>query len=152
MLIYVIFFVVEIAGMIMILWDGIPIFRQLIKFQQITTGRDEIILLTAVVLIQYTYWKRLRHDPPFDLPQQQLVAHLVLFASRLSFIFASAIFSFAVYRYSDVFELHLIRSILMMAVLFSVFCFTRHLEKIGNLMLTGRRVPRPQPITGNNGP
>ena len=144
MLIYVIFFVVEIAGMIMILWDGIPIFRQLVQFQQITTGRTQIILLIAVAFVQFTYWKRLRHDPPFDLPQQQLVAHIILFISRLSFIFASSIFSFVVYRYSDVFQLSFDRSLLMMAVLFSVFCFTRHLEKIGNLMLTGRRVSRPQ--------
>jgi hypothetical protein len=142
LLIYAIFFAVEVAGMIMILWDGIPIFRQLIHFQQITTQRDEIILLVAVALIQFTYWERLRLDPPFDLPRQELVAHLVLFTSRLSFIFASSIFSFAVYRYSNVLEVSPFRSVIMMGVLFSVFCFTRHLEKIGNLMLTGRRAPR----------
>jgi hypothetical protein len=151
LLIYAIFFFIEVAGMVLILWDGIPIFRQLINFQQVTTERDAIILLVAVALVQFTYWKRLRHDPPFDLPRQQLAAHILLFASRLSFIFASSIFSFVVYRYSDVFELARIRSLLMMAVLFSVFCFTRHLEKIGNLMLTGRKAPDRSRQTNPNG-
>ena len=123
----------------MILWDGIPIFRQLTEFRQITTGQDEIILIVAVALVQFTYWKCLRHDPPFDLPKQQFVAHIVLFAGRLSFIFASAIFSFLVYRYGDRFDFSFRRSVLMMAVLFSVFCFSRHVEKIGGLLLTGRR-------------
>jgi hypothetical protein len=33
----------------------------------------------------------------------------------------------------------------MMAVLFSVFCFSRHVEKIGSLLLTGRRGSQASP-------
>ena len=131
---YVILFVSEFVGMFLILWDGIPIFHQLVRLQQVTTEHDEILLLIAAALIQFSYWKCLRYDPPFVLPRQQFVAHILLFFSRLSFIFPSAVFSFVVYRSLDLLHLNLTRSLLMMVVLFSVFCFSRHLEKLGNLM------------------
>jgi hypothetical protein len=139
LVIYAIFFAIEVVGMAMILWDGVPIFRQMVQFHQATTGTDEIILLIATAMVQFAYWKCLRHDPQFDVPRQQLAAHVVLFAGRLSFIFATSIFSFVVYRYSDVFDLSPRKVLLMTAVLFSVFCFSRHIEKIGSLMLTGRK-------------
>jgi hypothetical protein len=134
---YSLFFVAEIAGMVLILWIGVPIFRELIRLRQSATFNDEIVLLIAVILIQSSYWKCLRQDPPFEIARRPFEGHVVLFVSRLGFIFASSVFSFVVYRYSDMFELPFVRSCVMMAVLFSVFCFTRHLEKLGGLMLTG---------------
>ena len=131
---YVILFVSEIVGMFVILWDGIPIFHHLIRLQQVTSEHDEILLLIAAALIQFSYWKCLRYDPPFVLPRQQFIAHIVIFVSRLSFIFPSTVFSFVVYRSLDLLHLNLTRSLLIMVVLFSVFCFSRHLERLGNLM------------------
>jgi hypothetical protein len=138
---YLVAFGLEILGMCLILWIGVPLFRELLEFQQIVTLGDEIVFLVAVLLIQFTYWNRLRHNPPFDLPIRPFPAHHVLIASRLSFIFASAVFSLVVYRYSDKYDFGLIRTPLMAAVLFSVFCFSRHLEKLGLLMLSGYRAP-----------
>ena len=96
-------------------------------------------MLIAIILVQFSYWTCLRRDPPFDLPRHQFAGHVMLFVSRLSFIFASGIFSFVVYRNSDLLEFTFIRSSMMMAVLFSVFCFSRHIERIGNLMNAGYR-------------
>jgi hypothetical protein len=131
---YVALLLAEIVGIILIFWDGIPIFRHLIRFEQIATASDHTLLVIAAILVQFSYWICLRHDPPFAVPRQQFIAHVLLFVSRLVFIFASTFFSLVVYRYSDVFDLSLLRVLLMMAVLFSVFCFTRHLEKLGTLM------------------
>ena len=131
---YVILFVSEIVGMFLILWDGIPIFHHLTRLQQVTSEPDEILLLIAAALIQFSYWKCLRYDPPFALPRQQFVAHIVIFVSRLSFVFPTTVFSFVVYRSLDVLNINLMRWSLMIVVLFSVFCFSRHLERVGNLM------------------
>lgn len=140
MIIYLVCFAVEIAGMVLILWDGVPIFRSLIRFQQVSSPIDGTILAIGVLCIQLTYWKWLRRNPPFDLPVLPLAGHIVLFVSRLSFIFASSVFSLVVYRASDMFEFTFLRSLLGIMVLFSVFCFSRHIEKLGNLMLSGHRV------------
>jgi hypothetical protein len=137
--IYLLCFAVETAGMFLILWDGVPIFRNLVRFQQATTTADTTILAIGVLCIQATYWKWLRRDPPFDLPEMPLGGHIMIFVARLSFIFASSVFSFVVYRASDMFEFTFVRSLLGMLVLFSVFCFMRHLERVGTLMLSGHR-------------
>jgi len=139
LIIYLICFAIELAGMTLILWDGVPIFRSLVRFQHVATAVDETILTLGVIFIQSTYWKWLRHNPPFDIMKLPFAGHLFLFGSRLSFIFASSIFSLVVYRASDMFEFTFVRSLLGGLVLFSVFCFSRHVEKIGNLMLSGYR-------------
>ena len=134
---YVLFFSIEVAAMALILWDGLPIYRHLMVLEQVGTRSDEVIMWTAVGAIQFTYWYLLRHEPPFTFQRRPLLAHIVLFVSRLSFVFASSLFALVAYRYSDALELDPGRVVLFIAVLFSVFCFSRHLEAIGNLMLKG---------------
>lgn len=136
---YAFYFLIEIAGIILIFWDGIPIFQKLVQFQRVSTVNDEIIWLIAIAFIQVSYWKCLRYDPPFDVTRRPFLAHIILFVSRLSFIFVSGVFSFVVYRYPDRFDLAFVRSSLVIAVMFSVFCFSRYLEKLGGLMQTGYR-------------
>ena len=131
---YLFAFAAEIIGIVLILWDGIPIFRHLLQFELVGSERDLTILIVATILVQFSYWRYLRYDPPFELPRQQFLAHIVLFISRLVFIFPSAIFSLVVYRYPNVSDVSITRLALMMAVLFSGFCFSRHLEKLGTLM------------------
>ena len=141
---YIVAFLIEIAGIVLILWDGVPLFRHLIRFERIVTPVDASIMLTAIVLIQVTYWTCLRHDPPFGLPRQQFAGHVVLLLSRLIFIFASGVFSLVVYRYPEMFEFSLYKTGMLVAVLFTVFCFSRHLERIGNLLNAGYKAPPPR--------
>jgi hypothetical protein len=135
---------IETAGIALVLWDGIPLFRHLIRFEQTGTAVDEKIMVIAVVLILAPYWAYLRHDPPFDLPRQQLLGHVFLLVNRLVFIFASGVFSLVVYRYWDVLDPSFFKTSLMMMVLFAVFCFSRHLERIGNLLNSGYRARQPR--------
>jgi hypothetical protein len=141
---YIIAFLIEIAGIVLILWDGVPLFRHLIRFERIATPVDANVMLTAIILIQATYWIILRHDPPFGLPRQQFIGHVFLLVSRLIFIFASGVFSLVVYRYPEMFEFSLYKTSMLIAVMFSVFCFSRHLERIGNLLNAGYKSPRPR--------
>lgn len=139
---YIFFFSLEIAGMALVLWDGLPIYRHLFMSEQIGTVTDEVIMWSAVAAIQFSYWYRLRHNPPFEFPRQVFLAHCLLFVSRLSFVFASSLFAIVVYRHSDALHFTPAKYLLFIAVLFSVFCFSRHLEAIGNLMLNGHMAKR----------
>ena len=138
---YVLYFLLEAAAMAFVMWDGLPIYRHLTRLEQVVTPTDYAILFGAVTVIQVSYWRALRHDLPFAMPKRPFLAHVFLFVSRLSFIFASSLFGFVVYRYSDRLTLGPTRLVLFMAVLFSVFCVSRHLEKIGNTLLTGKAGP-----------
>lgn len=139
---YLVFFAAELFAMSLILWDGVPIFRGIVNFRHSATLRDDVILFFAALTIQITYWHTLRRAPPFPLPKWQFAGHIILFLSRLSFIFVSAVFSFAVYRYWDTFEFSPYRFLLMILILFAVFCFSRHLEAIGSLLNTGHKPRR----------
>jgi hypothetical protein len=129
----------ETIGVALVLWDGIPLFRHLIRFEVANSPVDQRIMVVALVLILAPYWACLRRDPPFDLPRQEFLGHVFLLVNRLVFIFASGVFSLVVYRYWDVFNPSFAKTSLMMAVLFAVFCFCRHLERIGNLLNNGYR-------------
>jgi len=129
----------EVAGMVLILWDGLPIYRHLMTLEQVSTTADIAIMWTAVTAIQFSYWYMLRHDAPFRFPRQVFLAHILLFVSRLGFVFASSLFALVVFRYSDALVFQPSRVLLFIAVLFSVFCFSRYLETIGNLMLKDRQ-------------
>jgi hypothetical protein len=142
---YLVCSLVETIGIALVLWDGIPLFRHLVRFEQTGTAVDERIMAVSLVLILAPYWAYLRHDPPFDLPRQQFLGHVFLLINRLVFIFASGVFSLVVYRYWDVLNPSLFKTTLMMVVLFAVFCFCRHLERIGNLLNSGYRVGQPSP-------
>lgn len=134
---YLFFFALEVAGMALILWDGLPIYRHLFVLERVATTEDKAIMWLAVIAIQVSYWHALRHRPPFEFSRRPFLAHVLLFLSRLSFVFASSLFALVAYRYSSIISFNFLNVSLFVAVLFSVFCFTRHLEAIGNLMLKG---------------
>jgi hypothetical protein len=134
---YLLFFALEVAGMVLILWDGLPIYRHLFVLERVATAEDRSIMAVAVAAIQVSYWYALRHSPPFEVPRRPFLAHVLLFLSRLSFVFASSMFALVAYRYSSMFSFNPFNVSLFIAVLFSVFCFSRHLETIGLLMLKG---------------
>jgi hypothetical protein len=134
---YLFFLALEVTGMGLILWDGLPIYQRLFDLQRIATAEDRRILMIAVFAIQISYWHTLRHSPPFQFSRRPFVAHVLLFVSRLSFVFASSLFALVAYRYSSMLSFNALNVSLFVAILFSVFCFSRHLEAVGLLLLKG---------------
>ena len=125
--------------MALILWDGLPIYQRLFDLERVATTEDRRILIFAVAAIQISYWHTLRHVPPFEFSQRPFVAHVLLFVSRLSFVFASSLFALVAYRYSSMLSFNPLNVSLLVGILFSVFCFSRHLEAVGNILLKGSR-------------
>jgi hypothetical protein len=136
---YLFFLALEVTGMGLILWDGLPIYQRLFDLERVATTDDRRILLIAVFAIQISYWHTLRHDPPFEFSRRPFAAHVLLFVSRLSFVFASSLFALVAYRYSSMLSFNPLNVSLLVAILFSVFCFSRHLEAIGVLLLKGSK-------------
>jgi hypothetical protein len=138
---YVSYSVLELAGMALILWDGLPIYRHLFVMERIGTDEDKAIMLVAAIAVQVGYWRTFGFIPPFDIPKRVFLGHVLLFLSRLSFIFASSLFALVFYRHPDLLSFNPLNLLLFVGVLFSVFCFTRHLEAVGNLLLKGSKPP-----------
>jgi hypothetical protein len=130
-------FLGQTIGDATILSHLIPIFRRFV-----TSGLDEklptkiLVLATlGVTIMQACYWLdqhrfatlRLRHNP--------LLGHVILFLSRLNFIFAGAVFS-AVYlvRFKEL-DISFWGLLILSTVLFSIFCYTLELERIGRALV-----------------
>jgi len=127
----------ETAGSLIILWAGVPIYRQIVVDVSGHEARLQTLgwALLSTVLIQTGYWGRLRWHHKLPRRGHILVAHAVLFLARLSFVFGAGTFSVIFFlRFG---ELHLspLRLALLLVVLFSLFCYTLELERLGKALL-----------------
>ncbi|WP_141105718.1 hypothetical protein [Rhizobium sp. R693] len=101
------------------------------------------VIALSVTLVQGAHWYRVFKVPLPVRDTHVVSGQLVLFVSRLAFIIASALFSLVLFRHLPEidFGLHgngfVWRGLLLLAVLFSVFCFTTELERLG-LALRGQ--------------
>jgi hypothetical protein len=134
---YWILFLGQTIGDGIILSHLVPLFRRFI-----TSGLDEkpaskILVFAAlgVLIIQVCYWLDQHLFPTLRLRHFPLLGHLILFLSRLNFIFAAAVFS-GIYlvRFNQV-QIPPLGFVWLFAVLFSIFCYTLELERLGKTLL-----------------
>ena len=134
-------FLAQAIGATYLFWECVNVYWGLVEDvgeTQLLNRTMTALTLVSVMLLQCSYWYRLFK---VDLPVQTkrvFLGHLVLFASRLCFIIASALYSFVIFRHLPEIELLtswttlLWRGVLFFLVLFSIFCFTSELERLGN--------------------
>src|SRR5271166_2055908 len=123
---YWILFLGQTIGDGTILSHLIPIFRRLV-----TSGLDEkpstkILALATLglIIMQVCYWLDQYWFATLRLGYNPLLGHVILFLSRLNFIFAGAVFS-AVYlvRFNEL-DISFWGLLILSIVLFSIFCYT----------------------------
>jgi hypothetical protein len=95
-------------------------------------------LLIAAALGQACYWYRVRNVPVPAGYRNIALGHLLAFASRLGFIFGGALFSVYFLRHAPVLALAPLdiawRGALLIAILFSLYCYTLELERLGGAL------------------
>jgi hypothetical protein len=93
---YLCLLLLQTFGSAVILWNGLPIYRRIL----LAPGQDAYATLAsshwaiaAVLVVQGAYWYRLMRVavPPYG--PHIVASHLLLFVSRLGFIFGAALFS-----------------------------------------------------------
>lgn len=100
-------------------------------------------IVAALVVFHLAYWSRLRWAAMPTMPPSPLLNHLFLFMSRLSFVFAAAFFSLVSFRHLPALTSQpevlamAARGALLLAVLFSLFCYSLEFERIGKAMEKG---------------
>jgi hypothetical protein len=134
---YWILFLGQTIGDATILSHLISIFRRLV-----TSGLDEkppatilVVATLGVIIMQVCYWLDQYWFATLRLGYKPLLGHVILFLSRLTFIFAGAVFS-AVYlvRFNEL-DISLWGLLILSIVLFSIFCYTLELERIGRALV-----------------
>jgi hypothetical protein len=137
---YLFLLIVEAAGAVSILWHGVPIYRRFLAgaVEQKADLATLAWALLGVILIQGAYWwATVRVFPSLSVRPNMLLGHAVLFLARLSFVFAGGLFATIIFvRFAEI-EFSWWRALMLLGVLFSIFCFTLELERLGQ-MLMGR--------------
>jgi hypothetical protein len=138
--VYAVLFAVEVAGAIIVLWHGVPIYRSLLE-GTFVQGTDFAVIAWAIagsLLIQVPYWiSTLKVFHLLAVSRHIFVGHAVMFLARLNFVFVGGLFSAVVIVRAIDLEFVAWRAALLGGVLFSMFCFSIELERLGKRLLDG---------------
>ncbi|MBY5834342.1 hypothetical protein ELH53_11600 [Rhizobium ruizarguesonis] len=139
-LVYLMLLVAQSASAFFLFWQVFPIFRSVVTNlgarQDIDLSTQIAIVVTAIIL-HACYWTRL-HWADMEAPFHGVfVGHVLLFASRLNFLFSGALFSAVFFRHLPElaslppFGEALVQALSIAAVLFGLFCYSLELERLG---------------------
>jgi len=135
------------ASVIVILYQGVPLYQQLTVEISAPPDRTSLLWgLAAALAIQIAHWAG-KDDFPQHIPfANLLLGTVVQFLARLSFIYASAMFSIVIFVRSNKMDLVFWHIVLLFIVMFSMFCYSNELERLGRAIAaapTDRRDLRP---------
>src|SRR5438876_12251995 len=123
----------ESTGALIILWNGVPIHQRLLMGHTTQQAGSSVFVLgaLAVILIQSTYWIRLRCFPPLRFKRHLVLGHAIQFLGRLSFVFIGGMFSVVFFTRFQQLEFSVWKASVLLAVLFSMFCYALDLDRLG---------------------
>jgi hypothetical protein len=137
---YAFLLLMQTAAASVLFWTIFPIFRRIIEQigqPQELSGATQLAIVGGVVILQCCYWVRLRFVKVRAPLHSVFIGHLFLFASRASFFFGGALFSVFFFRHIPEFEAlpplaqGIATVFAVLAVLFSLFCYSLELERLG---------------------
>ena len=133
---YLLLLGVQTAGAAIVLTNGVPVYRQLTRDFANHEPQPGILwwAVVAVALIQVGYWLRIRLAPPLPDMAYVVAGHLLAFMARLSFILVSSTFSVVFLIRFDQLSLPPHRVFMMLALMFSMFCWTLELERFARAL------------------
>lgn len=130
---YLLLLAVQTVGVLLLYWNALPWYRQLLAdpTSYAPVAETRVWALSAIALIQVGYWTRYRIRPPLPRLSNVVLGHIVMFLARLSFLLVSTVFSFVFFTQKLGSQMPLGRYALMVAGLFSLFCYMEELRRLG---------------------
>lgn len=132
---YPLLLALETIGAVLLYSEGLPIYRKTLADPGAYDPQTTFVALSGAVLIQAAYWVRYRMRPPEPRFANVLLAHILLFVSRLIFVLPAAIFSFLFIAKAVELQMPLSRYAFILFALFSLFCYVLELELLGARLL-----------------
>jgi len=126
-------FGLQTLGAVILFWNGVPLYRQILADPAAHEPRAETWLwaLASIALIQAGYWISYQRRLPMPQFSSALLGHAMQFLSRLTFVFVAAVFGFTFIVRKNGFELPASRYVLLILLLFSLYCYNRELGRWG---------------------
>jgi len=126
----------ETLGVAIVLWDGVPLYNQVVRDVSSHQPQPGVLwwAVAAVVLIQGSYWLRARSQQPPPWSGHPVISLVILFIGRLAFVFVTSIFSFVFLLHYEELDVPLYRTVMLLMLLFSMFCWTLDLERFARAL------------------
>jgi len=134
-------FALQTIGTAILLWNGVPLYREIVADPSSHEARPETLVwaFSSIALIQVGYWVCYRTDPPMPQFSNALLGHILQFLSRMIFVFTTSVFGFAFITKRAGFEISAFRAVVTLLGLFSLYCYTRQLERWGSSLAKPRK-------------
>jgi len=136
---YALLLAMQTLAIIVLITGALPIYLTILALpgHQVDLPQSPVMLIASILLFHCAYWFRLTRVPIAVRGQNLFLSHVVLFVSRLSFIFGAAFFGLIAFRHLpslgqgiDTVKLTL-RLGAAIVVLFSMYCYSAELERLG---------------------
>jgi len=134
---YLLLLAIQTIGAAILFWFTVPLFRQVLldPGSHVPRTANLVWSLSAITLMQASYWTRHRLRPPLPQRRNALVGYIVLFVARMSFVLATSVFGFVfIVRRPELF-VPTSRYFVTIIALFALFCYTQELEQLGRALI-----------------
>ena len=133
---YLTFLAVQTLGAAILLRYSVPLYRQVLADPSGHEPHAERLIwsLLSIALMQGGYWLRERFDPPLPRLRNALLGHVISFIGRMSFVLATATFSFVFLLPNPELQVPPSRYIVLIVGLFALFCYMQELKRLGTAL------------------
>ena len=131
---------IQIGGVIVLIWQLLPEFGQILLRPGEQLPKDpvsDLMIFGIFSAMQISFWCRLLYVPIPFRRSNPFLNHLFLFLGRLAFVFGSAFFGVVVFRHlpelgreTDTL-LMVWRGMIFMGCLFALYCTSLEVERLG---------------------
>ncbi len=134
--VHLLLLVAETIGVAIFLLDGVPLYKQVIRDVAGHKAQPGVLwwAIVAAVLIQGSYWLRARYPQPPPWSGHPFISHALLFLGRIAFVFVTSVFSFVFLVHYGELDIPFHRIVLLLMLLFSMFCWTLDLERFARAL------------------
>jgi hypothetical protein len=134
---------VQTIGAVILFWNAVPLYREVLADPASHEAQPEALVwsLSSIALIQVGYWISNRVRPPLPQFTNALLGHVTLFMARMGFVLATSIFGFVFITQKPGFHIPAFRYVVTLVGLFSLYCYTRELERLGTTLLGQEKKP-----------
>ena len=136
-------FGVQTIGAVVLFWNAVPLYQQILSDPASYVAGTEHMTwaLSSITLMQMGYWLSYRTRPPLPQFTNALVGHVMLFLTRMSFVFATSVFGFLFITQKPGFHIPALRYVVTLLGLFALFCYVLELERLGRNFLGQEKRP-----------
>ena len=147
-------FAVQMAGVLVILWAGLPVYWRLLRGQHgDATLNDFLVAGITTVVMQLAYWLAFTLQRGLRFRRNVVVGHVLLWLGELSYFFPHALAALILFdRFKELEEISFVpeRVVVLVSILFAVYCFKYQLETLGDAIIGNESEPTHVSTTSSN--